>query len=141
MVINHRVTRWIFALAFGLSMSWCSYQWIGDDAERRQERAIEESVVLESREILRAYVAGGGQIEISDALDRVREAGKVYIFPRESGWELSGQYRRNGERGWHAYLMLLDENMMLENLAVRDDAPELLERAAEDPRLEITPGR
>lgn len=141
MAINHRVTRWIFALAVGLTLSWFSYRWVADDAERRQQRELEESVVLASREILHAYVADGSQLEISDALDRVREAGKVYIFPTETGWELSGQYRRDGERGWHAYLMLLDDDATLLKLSVRDNAPAVVERAADDPRLEIAAGR
>ena len=93
----------------------------------------------ESRIILESWVADGANIEISDPLNRVREAGKVYIYPIAAGWEISGQYRRTGERLWHPYLMVLDPQSRLVSLAVRDERPALLEKAANDPRFSVKP--
>ena len=113
MAINHRVTSLVFAFAVGLSVSWCSYQWV-TDSERGERRALEVAVVESSRQILRSYlVPGGGELELSDPLERVREAGKVYIYPTAGGWEISGQYQRPDDRRWHAYLMLLDADAAL----------------------------
>lgn len=90
--------------------------------------------MLASREILREYT-DSADLEISDALDRVREAGKVYIYPNELGWELSGHYRRPGERMWHDYLMALDGDLSLLRLSVKDDDPALNDLAAVDTKF------
>ena len=137
MAVNHRAMSLVFAFGVGLSVSFCSYQWI-TNPDRGAQRAIEEGVVRESRIILDEWVADGTVIEISDPLNRVREAGKVYIYPTAEGWEISGQYRRTGERRWHAYLMTLDGDARLVSLAVEDNRPALLERAASDARFTIT---
>ena len=137
MAVNHRVMSLVFAFAVGLSVSFCSYQWI-TNPDRGAQRAIEEGVVRESRRVLEEWVADGTVIEISDPLNRVREAGKVYIYPTAEGWELSGQYRRSGERRWHPYLMRLDGDARLISLAVDDNRPALLEKAAADTRFTIT---
>lgn len=138
MQINHRVLSLLFAFAVGLSVSYCSYQWI-TDPDRAERRAVEEGVVRESRRILESYVADTGGIEISDALSRVREAGKVYVFPLADGWELSGQYRRTSEDKWHAYLMTLDRDVRLVSLSIADEDPALQEQAAEDSKLMVSP--
>ena len=140
MAINHKVTGPIFAVAVGLLASYWSYQWV-TNTERGARRAVEEAVVLDSRSILTAYVAEGSDIEFSDPLDRVREAGKVYIYPTAAGWEISGQYQRAGERHWHAYLMELDVDGRLLSLAVRDDDPVVAMKAAEDPLFSVMPPR
>ena len=95
-------------------------------------------MVLESRQILRHYLAGPTGIEISDALARVRAAGKVYIYPVDNGWELSGHYRRGGEKTWRPYLMVLDRNSILISLSVQDDDPRLRMMAPGDPRLRVS---
>ena len=118
MSVNHRAMRLVVALASGLVIAYGSYQWI-TDTNRAAQRAREETIVLASRDILRAYVTDE-DLEISDALDRHREAGKVYIFPTSDGWELSGHYRRSGDNRWHDFLMLLDGNVMLVSLSVKD---------------------
>lgn len=128
----------VFAFGVGLLAAFMSYQWI-TNPERAAIRAIEEGVVRESRLILESWVESDESIEISDPLNRVREAGKVYIYPTDGGWELSGQYRRTGEREWHAYLMMLDTDARLVSLSVADDAPELAEKAASDSRFSISP--
>ena len=137
MAVNHRITGLIFAFGVGLAVSYCSYQWI-TDADRGAQRAIEEAVVLDSREILRGYVSSGETIHYSDPLNRVREAGKVYIYPTQDGWELSGQYRRDGERRWHPFLMQLDAESRLVSLAVSDNDPGTLARARSDSRFTAT---
>lgn len=137
MAVNHKITGLIFAFSVGLAISYCSYQWV-INTDRSARREIEEAVVLESRAILRSYVSPGKPIQISDPLDRVREAGKVYIYPTQAGWELSGQYQRDGEQGWHPYLMQLDSESRLVSLSVRDDDPATAERAGADTRFTVT---
>lgn len=140
MRLHQPIPGLLFAFGAGLLAAYFSYQWI-TDTERSALRAIEEAVVLESRQLLTRYVGGSREIEISDALDRVRAAGKVYIYPLEDGWELSGHYRRVGESRWHAYLMSLDTDGELLSLAVQDDDPALKQRAAADPLFSVTPTR
>jgi len=137
MPINHRVAGLVFAFASGLLASFCSYQWI-TDPDRGAERKVEERVVREARLVLTDYVANRQPLEISDPLERVREAGKVYIYPTTYGWEISGQYRRSGEKQWHAFLMQLDEDARLISLAVDDDDPALHARADADPRFSVS---
>ena len=138
MAVNHRVMRLVFAFAVGLFVSFWSYQWI-TNPDRAAQRAVEEGVVRESRLILESWVAAGRDIEISDPLNRVREAGKVYLYPTDDGWELSGQYRPAGDRNWHPYLMRLDADARLVSLSVEDDDPKLAEKAASDHRFSISP--
>lgn len=138
MAVNHRIMGLVFAFGVGLLVSFCSYQWVSNP-DRAAQRAIEESVVRESRLILESWVAYGRDIEISDPLNRVREAGKVYFYPTDDGWELSGQYRPTGDRTWHPYLMRLDADARLVSLSVEDDDPKLAEKAASDERFSISP--
>ena len=140
MNVNHRVMSLVFAFGFGLLVSFCSYRWITND-ERGARRAVEEAVVRESRLILESYVGRTNDIEISDPLNRVREAGKVYIYPAVDGWEVSGQYRRVGEQSWHAYLMSLDSESRLVSLSVEDASPELAAIAGVDPKFSVTGSR
>jgi len=132
MTVRHRILRLIVAFLFGIVAAYGSFQWITDN-DRSARRLQEEAIVVASRDILRAYI--GEDIETSDALERVRAAGKVYLFPTETGWELSGHYRRDGEQEWHAYLMALDGNVRLVRLSVQDGDPELAELAVTDPKL------
>jgi hypothetical protein len=136
MAVNHRILSLAFAFAVGLFVSFCSYQWISNP-DRGAQRAVEEGVVRESRRILETWVAEGNTIEISDPLNRVRSAGKVYIYPVADGWELSGQYRLSGENRWHPYLMTLDADARLVSLSVEDSRPSLREKAGNDPRFTV----
>lgn len=133
MTMNHRILRLVVAFVFGLVMAYGSYQWI-TDTERSDRRAVEESVVLASRDILREYI-GAPDIELSDPLNRVRAAGKVYIYPTDAGWEISGHYRRAEEKIWHDFLLTLDADAALLSLRVNDDNPNLANRAQSDPRF------
>ena len=137
MPINHRIMGLLFALASGLLVSWCSYQWI-TNPDRAGQRALEEQVVRAGRAILDDYVSKGTDLELSDPLNRVREAGKVYIYPLADGWEISGQYRRPGDTRWRPFLMHLDTDAQLVTLAVDDPDPDLAARAAADERFTTT---
>lgn len=130
---NHRVIRLVVAFVFGLAVAYGSYQWISN-TERPARRIEEEAVALAARDILRSYITAEG-LEISDPIDRVRDAGKVYLFPTESGWELSGHYKRRNERAWHAWLMALDKEVGLVSLAVQDADAGLAELAKSDPKF------
>lgn len=137
MPVNHRVLRLAVAFAFGLMVALWSYQWI-TNPERAAKRSREEAVVLEAREILRGYFPDTEILHISDPLDRVRAAGKAYIYPTDDGWQVSGHYQRDGEPGWHPFLMTVDENVVLVSLAVEDDHAGIAEWAATDPRLTVS---
>lgn len=133
MTPNHRVIRLIVAFVFGIAVAYGSYQWISD-SERPARRVEEEAVALAARDILLSYITDEG-LEISDPIDRVRDAGKVYLFPTEDGWQLSGHYKRRDEKAWHAWLMELDLNVSLVSLAVQDGDAELARMANSDPKF------
>jgi hypothetical protein len=133
MALDHSRIAPVVAIAVGLIVFYGSYQWI-TNSDRTIRRTREEVIVLAGRDILKEYVTDEN-LEISDALDRVRTAGKVYIFPTSDGWELSGHYRRRGEKLWHDYLMSLDADVLLVSLSVNDSDPELQTLAAADPKF------
>jgi len=144
-MVNHKVMRMVVAISVGVFLALFSYQKITDQ-EPGSARAREEAAVLAAREILREFVAVQAEIEIIDPLAPSRVIGKVYIYPAESGWELSGFYRRIGarsgaERGdrWHPYLMSLDADLALLSLSVKDTDSQLNVAAASDPRFSIDP--
>lgn len=137
MNVHHGIFRWVFAFSVGLLVSWWSYQWV-TNPDRAARRAVEEGVVREARQILRAYVSKDGEIAFSDPLERVRAAGKVYIYPRGAGWEISGHYQRAGERRWHPFLMSLESGGVLKSLAVQDNDEEIARRAAADDRFTVS---
>lgn len=141
MSVNHKVIRMIVALAIGIFLALFSYQRITDQAPG-QERALEEAAVLAGREILQSFVAVGEEIEIVDPLAPSRVIGKVYIYPAEGGWEISGYYsRRAGDRvdRWHPYLVSLDGGLKLLKLSVKDTDEQLKASAADDPRFSVEP--
>ena len=135
--MDHRVGRVVFALVIGLLVASFSYRWI-TNPEGRVERALQESVVEVSRGHLRSAV-GIDSLEIADPLSPNRKAGKVYIYAEGDGWAVSGHYRRNENDRWHPYLMTLDAGRRLISLKLKDRDPALIERAASDPLLEISP--
>jgi len=136
--VNHRLGSLVFALVVGLAIAWYAYDRVTDPLPA-QQREIEEAVVLEARAWLVEMLMAGPALEISDPLDRDRVAGKVYVYPVEGGWEISGHYRRGEGQGWHPWLMQLDGDRKLRSLAVRDPDPGLAARAAADDRLTVTP--
>ena len=86
-----------------------------------------------------ASAVGIDSLEIADPLSPNRKAGKVYIYAEGGGWAVSGHYRRNENDRWHPYLMTLNAGQRLISLKLKDRDPALLERAALDPLLEISP--
>ncbi len=133
----HRIIRPAVALGVGVVLALYSFQRISDP-EPALQRAREEAVVISAREILRAYVPAEVSIEIADPLAPNRVAGKVYIYPSENGWDVSGHYRRNDSDRWHPFLMSLDAKVELVSLAVRDDDEELRATAGDDPRFSVS---
>jgi len=132
--MNHRIGRALFALLVGLAVAVFSFMWI-TDPDPRVERVREEHVVQVSRSLL-AKIVESDSLEIVDPLAPNRKVGKVYVFAEAPGWAVSGYYRRSDEDRWHPYLMNLTENLELNRLKAQDEA--LAERAAADPRLEIS---
>jgi len=133
--MNHRAGSVVFGLAIGLLVAVLSYQWLTDPSHR-VERNKEVSVVELSRGILK-YTLGIHDLQIVDALAPQRKVGKVHVYPLESGWEISGYYRRDGDDRWHPFLMALDSELSLRSLKVQDFDNGLAQRAATDPLLEV----
>lgn len=127
----------VFAIGVGILVAILSYRWIMD-SQPREERQLQERVVLESRDVLSEIIAAGSLV-IVDPLAPDRKVGKVYIYPAAVGWEISGYYRRNETDLWHPYLVQLDENLGLTRLKISDQDPALIERSKNDPVLEVLP--
>jgi hypothetical protein len=135
---SHRVLRWVLAFAAGAILALYSFERI-TDPEPRIQRAREEAAVMKAREILQGFVSGGNEVELVDPLQTNRKVGKVYIYPSESGWEVSGHYRRDASDAWHPYLMRLDPQLQLISLAVRDGDRRLIGLSDEDSRFSVEP--
>ena len=133
--MNHRITRLIFGFGVGLLVAFLSYKWISNPAPRA-ERELEESVVAIARQHIQVALAPE-EIELIDPLAPNRKIGKSYVYRADGGWEVSGYYRRGEGDRWHPFLMTLDISLTITNLKVQDAA--LVERAAEDPKLEAVP--
>jgi len=136
--LNHRVMRWVVAFTIGFALAFYAFQRISDP-EPRLQRAREEAVVIAARAILQDYVLPNGVIEIVDPLAPRRKVGKVYVYPTDSGWEVSGYYRREPGDRWHPYLLGLDKDARLKSLAVRDTDGKLADLATQDPRFSVVP--
>ncbi len=74
-------------------------------------------------------------LEIVDPLAPQPKVGKVYVYPEDSGWSVSGYYRRNENDSWHSYLMSLDGELGLQTLKLSDKS--LAHRAIEDTSLDV----
>lgn len=134
--MNHKVIRIVIALVIGMGIALYSYDRITDPLPR-QQRAQEEAVVVVAGDILKNIVAPDSELQIVDPLRPDRNIGKVYVYPTDSGWDVSGHYRRNEQEPWHPWLMSVDSSMQLQKLLVRDSNPEFAVQAAQDPRIEI----
>jgi len=135
--INHRVLRWIVAFGVGFALAILAFQRISDP-EPRLQRAREEAAVLAARDLLTVYVVQDGALEIVDPLATNRKVGKVYVYPNDHGWDVSGFYRRGPTDKWHPFLMNLDAGTRLVSLSVRDTDLRLQEVAATDPKFSLT---
>ena len=127
----------VFAVAVGLIVAFLSYRWITDSGPR-EERARQEAAVNTSRTALESFVAAG-PLEIVDPLAPQRRVGKVYIYPLQSGWEVSGFYRRDERDLWHPYLVVLDTDLQLVSLKLSEQDPDVLKRAEQDAKVEVLP--
>jgi hypothetical protein len=128
----------VVAFSIGILLALYSYQRISDP-EPAMQRAKEEAVVQSAREILRSQIPSESDIEIADPLAPNRIAGKVYIYPSDTGWDVSGHYRRKGSDGWHPFLMSLNEQVELISLSVRDDHQATRNAAVNNPKLSVSP--
>lgn len=137
-MINHKLVRPLVALAIGVVLALYTYQCV-TDPEPGLQRVREEGIVMVARDILQSYVSPGNAIEIVDAVSPASQVGKVYIYPTDEGWELSGHYRRDENDRWHPYLMALNGEAGLVSLAVRDGNDRLIGMSAQDPRFSAVP--
>jgi hypothetical protein len=127
----------VFALVVGLIVAMLSYRWAVDSGAREQ-RDRELHAAGQARMRLQQFV-GSDRLEIVDPLEPDRKVGKVYIYPAGDGWEVSGFYRRDETDLWHPWLMRLDADLMTSRLRVSDQDPRLVEKARQDPVIEVLP--
>ena len=135
---KHRYMQWIVAIAVGIMLSLMVFDR-ATDPEPALQKAIEETVVLEARLLLLSYVLPGGELQLVDPLAPDRKVGKVYIWPDDNGWEVSGYYRRDEQDPWHPFLMNLDASSELTSLAVKDRNERLIGMSSQDPKFSAVP--
>lgn len=135
MGINHRVGSIVFGVIVGIVAAAWSYHWV-TDPQKIAARQAEERAVLRARELL-AERLSIDDLQLVDPLATDRKVGKVYIYPTNDGWEISGYYRRNDDDSWHAYLLSVSSGLQLRTLKVDDDDPALAALALADPELEV----
>lgn len=139
-IAAHRLTQVLVAVVVGLALTFYAFQ-LTTDPRSVEQRAEEEAMVQAARGILNRYIASDSPLEIVDPLAPRRAIGKVYIYPADDGFEVSGYYRRHERDGWHPFLIRLDAASRLLQLSVRDPDPALQRLAAEDPRLVVRRAR
>lgn len=135
MKINHRVGSVVFGVIVGIVAAAWSYQWITDPVKVAARQA-EEHAVIRARELL-AERLSIADLQVVDPLATDRKVGKVYIYPTDDGWDISGYYRRDDNDSWHAYLMSVSSSLQLKSLKVDDDDPALAALAESDPDVEM----
>ena len=135
---KHRYMQWVVAIAVGIMLSLLVFER-ATDPEPALQKAIQESVVLEARLFLLSYVLPGGELQLVDPLAPDRKVGKVYIWPVDNGWEVSGYYRRDEQDPWHPFLMNLNASSELTSLAVKDRNERLIGMSAQDPKFSAVP--
>ncbi len=133
----HRIIRPVIAYSVGIVLALYVFERISDP-EPALQRTREEAVVISAREILKSYVPVDGEIDIVDPLAPNRVAGKVYIYPTDDGWEVSGYYRRNESDRWHPFLISLNAKIDLVSLSVRDADENLGAAASVDPKFSVS---
>ena len=136
MKLNHRVGSVVFGVIVGLVAAAWSYQWI-TDPEKLAVRQAEERAVLRARDLL-AERLSIADLQVVDPLATDRKVGKVYVYPTNDGWDVSGYYRRDDDDRWHAYLMAVSSGLQLKSLKVDDDDPALAALARTDPHFEVS---
>lgn len=136
--LSHRAVRFAVALALGLALAIGGYQWL-TDPRPRQERQLQERVVLAARSQLLAALGAGQSTQVVDPVNTDRKVGKVYIYPGDDGWQVSGYYQWPGETAWYPWLMTLDGELELLSLKVPGADARAARAAATDPRINATP--
>jgi hypothetical protein len=134
----HRIARLAFALGVGVVLALYAYQRV-TDPEPAIRRAEEEAVVRAARDILREYVGTARKLRIVDPVSPDRKVGKSYIYPIDSGWEVSGHYRRSDADRWHAFLMALHPDATLATLYVKDSPGRFPTDVRQDPKFTAEP--
>ena len=135
---RHRYMQWVVAIVVGVILSLMAFQR-STDPEPARQRAHEENVVRAARLHLISYVSPGGELQLVDPLAPDRKVGKTYIWPADSGWEVSGYYRRDPQDPWHPFLMSLDASSALTSLAVKDSNERLIGMSVQDPNFSAVP--
>jgi hypothetical protein len=130
----HRIARLAVALGLGLTLSLYAFHRV-TDPEPAMQRAREEAAVLSARTILLSYIEPASELRIVDPVSPDRKIGKSYIYPTDSGWEISGHYRRNDNDRWRPFLMALYLDHTLASLSVKDDSNSFTPTALQDPRF------
>ena len=125
-VRKNRLGGAIFALSVGITVAWFSFQWTTESEPRQAQRAAEESIVLAARPQLVEALLGAGigpeaSLQIADPLQTNRAAGKVFIYPADAGWEVSGHYRLGTGTLWRPWIMQLDEAGAMLSLSVQTE--------------------
>lgn len=133
--MNHRVGSIVFGGVIGLAIAVLAYQWV-TDPDKRVQHDEQERVVELSREILK-HTLEIHDLQLVDPLAPQRKVGKVYIYPLENGWEISGYYRRDDDDRWHPYLLELSVELSLRSLKVQDADSGLAQIAAMNPLVEV----
>ncbi|HEX6260587.1 MAG TPA: hypothetical protein VFZ51_08015, partial [Woeseiaceae bacterium] len=82
-----------------------------------------------------SYIEPATALRIVDPVSPDRKIGKSYIYPTDSGWEISGHYRRNDNDRWRPFLMALYLDHTLASLSVKDDSNSFTSTALQDPRF------
>ncbi len=113
----------VFALAVGSFVAWWAYTFNPTPDERAQ-RDVEEAMVMRARAAVSETLGGGEDLQIVDPLNPNRVAGKVYVYPVETGYEVSGYYRRQVGTFWMPWLVRLnDGGEVIEVSAAGPDGP------------------
>ena len=118
--MSHRIGRILFAMVVGLAVVTFAYRWISDPVPRAQREA--EVRAVEASRVLVVAEVGAGPLEIVDPLSPDRKVGKVYIYPEDPGWAISGYYRRGEGDRWHPYLVRLTRDLRLHAFKSGDDS-------------------
>ncbi len=110
----------VFAVIIGLTVSYFSYEW-AVNPEPRLQRQKEEKIVIKSRRSFLHLLELTEKTRIIDPLNPDRKVGKTYLSPSDSGWQISGYFRRNEDERWRPWLMSLDNELNVIELRLQGD--------------------
>ena len=133
-----KILRLLVAFGFGLAIAVYAYVRVSDP-EPSMQRAREEKVVTNARAALKDNLKLPDDLQVVDPLAPDRKVGKVYVYPANDGWEVSGYYRRSQTDIWHPWLMKLDARTRLVSLSVKDADAGIAAAAESDARITAVP--